>query len=82
MGTKTISLRDEAYDRLKRAKRSPSESFSEVVMRAVWPDLAISAEAYLRMVRERGAVYSRPQLDRIDEVSAEDRPPGEKWPKG
>jgi hypothetical protein len=54
MGTKTISLRDEAYDRLKRAKRSPSESFSEVVMRAVWPDLAISAEAYLRMVRERG----------------------------
>lgn len=32
MGTTTISLRDEAYDRLKDAKRE-GESFSDVVLR-------------------------------------------------
>ncbi|WP_225334005.1 antitoxin VapB family protein [Halomicrobium urmianum] len=32
MGTTTISLRDEAYDRLKEAKRE-DESFSDVVLR-------------------------------------------------
>lgn len=32
MGTKTISIKDDAYDRLKRHKRD-DESFSDVVMR-------------------------------------------------
>jgi predicted CopG family antitoxin len=32
MGTKTISIKDDAYDRLKRHKRG-DESFSDVVMR-------------------------------------------------
>ncbi|MBX0286974.1 antitoxin VapB family protein [Haloarcula salinisoli] len=32
MGTTTISLRDEAYDRLRAAKRE-GESFSDVVLR-------------------------------------------------
>ena len=32
MGTKTISIKDDAYDRLKRHKRA-DESFSDVVMR-------------------------------------------------
>lgn len=32
MGTTTISLRDEAYDRLREAKRE-GESFSDVVLR-------------------------------------------------
>jgi hypothetical protein len=82
MGTKTISLREEAYQRLKAAKRGPSESFSDVVMRAVWPDAPLSAADYLRLVRDRGPGYTPAQLDRIDEVSASDRPPEEKWPKG
>ena len=34
MATKTIALRLEAYERLKRARRTPTESFSDVVMRA------------------------------------------------
>ena len=32
MGTKTISIKDDAYERLKRHKRD-NESFSDVVMR-------------------------------------------------
>jgi predicted CopG family antitoxin len=80
MGTKTISLRDEAYQRLRRARRTPSESFSDVVMRAVWPDQKLSAGEFLHMVRERGAVYSAPELDSVDAASAADRPPTDKWP--
>lgn len=80
MGTKTISLREEAYERLRRARRSPSESFSDVVMRALWPSEPLLAGGFLAMVRERGAVYSAAELDRVDAVAAADRPPVDKWP--
>lgn len=82
MGTKTISLRDEAYERLRRARRNPGESFSEVVMRAVWPDAPLTAGAFLDLVRERGPMYAAEELDRVDEVSALDLPPNDKWPTG
>jgi hypothetical protein len=81
MGTKTISLRDEAYERLRLARRSPGESFSEVVMRAVWPDAPLTAGAYLALVRERGAIYSAEELRRVEEVSERDAPAADKWPK-
>ena len=42
MATKTISLRVEAYERLRRARLHPNESFSEVVMRAVWQEAPIT----------------------------------------
>jgi len=54
MATKTISLREEAYERLRRAKRGPAESFSDVVMRAVWLDQPTTAGEFLRAARERG----------------------------
>jgi hypothetical protein len=38
--TKTISLELDAYERLRKAKRSERESFSEVVRRARWDDAA------------------------------------------
>ena len=37
MATKTISLKMEAYEKLRNARRSPDESFSDVVLRAVGP---------------------------------------------
>ncbi len=40
MGFKTISLSDDAYKILKKAKRSSRESFTEVVRRAVWDEPA------------------------------------------
>jgi predicted CopG family antitoxin len=45
MGTKTVSLKDEAYNRLKSARRYPGESFSEVVLRATWPEDTITGRA-------------------------------------
>jgi hypothetical protein len=81
MGTKTISLRDEAYERLRLARRSPGESFSEVVMRAVWPDAPLTAGAYLALVRERGAIYSAEELRRVEELTERAAPAADKWPK-
>ena len=40
MSFKTISLSEDAYRILKRAKRSPRESFTEVVRRASWDEPA------------------------------------------
>lgn len=79
MGTKTISLKDEAYRRLKAARRYPDESFSEVVLRATWPEDTISAKALLGLFRARH-IHLRPdELDRIAELKAHDRPPEDKW---
>jgi hypothetical protein len=80
MGTKTISLHNEAYERLRRARRNPGESFSEVVMRAVWPDAPLTGGDYLALVRERGPIYAAEEIDRVDEASASDLPPQDKWP--
>lgn len=79
MSTKTISLRLEAYERLKRARREPGESFSDVVMRAEWPDLGVSGSELLAVYERRGAYFSGETLDRIEEAKASDRPPSDKW---
>ena len=47
LSTKTISLKLEAYDRLRSARRYPAESFSEVVLRASWPEDTITARDLL-----------------------------------
>jgi predicted CopG family antitoxin len=52
MATKTISLKIEAWERLRRARLTPDESFSEVVLRAEWPERGMTA-------RELRAVYDR-----------------------
>lgn len=79
MATKTISLTIDAYERLRRARRRPNESFSEVVMRAHWSEEPITAAEYLRMVRERGPLYTADELRAVDDVTATDSPPSDKW---
>jgi hypothetical protein len=70
MATKTISLELDAYERLRKAKRSDRESFSEVVRRARWDDAASTGPqilAYLSDVRRRHPDAFLPDdvLDRI-----------------
>jgi predicted CopG family antitoxin len=79
MATRTISLRLEAYERLKRARKSPRESFSDVVMRAEWPEAGVTAGELLALYERRGAYLSEETLDRIDEAKSADRPPEDKW---
>ena len=79
MATKTISLRVEAYERLRRARLHPSESFSDVVMRAVWDESPITGAELLDLYEVDGPFLSASALDRIDEAKATDRPPEDKW---
>lgn len=79
MGTKTISLKDEAYKRLRAARRYPDESFSEVVLRATWPDDTITAQAFLALMGSRRTRLRAEELDRIDVVKSRDQPPEDKW---
>jgi hypothetical protein len=82
MATKTISLHLDAYERLRAARRNPRESFSQVILRARWPEQTITAGALLERLREHGPHFSAEELDRIDRLDAEDRPPEDKWRAG
>ncbi len=79
MSTKTISLKKDAYDRLRAAKRSSTESFSEVVLRATWPEDTLTAGALLNLYKRRSARFSDEELDRIETLSRADGPPEDKW---
>jgi hypothetical protein len=79
MGTKTVSLKDEAYDRLRAARRYPGESFSEVVLRATWPEDTITARALLDLHVSRRELIRDDELDRIEAATRQDLPPEDKW---
>ena len=75
MATKTITLEVDAYERLKQAKLSPRESFSEVVRRLPLGPAAITAQGYLELVRQRGSQLTEEDCLSIDQVNLADRPP-------
>ncbi len=75
MPTKTITLELDAYERLKRAKRTPRESFSEVVRRLPMPAGAMTAGQFLALTRERGALLTEADARAIDDLNLSDRPP-------
>jgi hypothetical protein len=52
MATKTISLELDAYEKLRKAKRSERESFSQVVRRARWEDSASTGPQILAQLSE------------------------------
>lgn len=79
MPTKTISVRVEAYERLARARKTPAESFSDVIMRARWDRVPVTAGDYLRLARERGPLYGPAELTNLETHDALDRPPRDKW---
>lgn len=79
MSIKTISLKVEAYERLRAARRYPTESFSAVVLRAGWPEDTITARQLLDLSRTRTRRFTDEELDRIDAVKRRDAPPEDKW---
>lgn len=71
MPTKTISLEIDAYEKLRRAKNSSRESFSEVVRRGRWSDEEGTAAGLLAalesMARDHpDALLDDEALDGID----------------
>lgn len=83
MATKTISLELDAYERLRRFKRSPRESFSAVVRRAVWPDAAATGDDILADLRHRathpGSLPDESILEQLDRVQAESNSSQSEW---
>ena len=79
MAVKTISVKTAAHERLKAARRYPGESFSEIILRAQWPEDTITGEELLRRYRDEGAHFSEAELAAIEVVKSGDRPPEDKW---
>jgi hypothetical protein len=78
MGSKNISISDDAYLRLRRARRHPEESFSQVIRRAHWENNESTARAWLDAF---DAVPLTPDtvLDEWEANQKADRPPEDKW---
>ncbi len=83
MATKTITLEIDAYEKLKKAKRSPRESFSSVVRRAVFPAEPCTAADLLiimnRRMREKSVALDEAALDRLDETQRQPRISQSEW---
>jgi predicted CopG family antitoxin len=75
MPTKTISLEIDAYERLKHAKRSPRESFSEVVRRAIFPEESIRGKELRERTFGRTQFLSEEALSAIEQADRSDPPP-------
>lgn len=76
MATKTLSVDEEAYRALARARRHRGESFSQVIKRATWDAGPKRCGGLLS--RAAGEV-SDATLQRWADAQLEDRPPIDKW---
>lgn len=81
MATKTISIDLEAYERLRRARQSPDESFSRVIKRAQWPGKPRTAAALLRALGQ-APLPDPTALDRLELAQRADAPPEDPWQAG
>jgi predicted CopG family antitoxin len=79
MAIKRVSLKMEAYKRLKDARRYPGEPFSEVILRARWPEDTITGAELLARYREEGPHFTEDELDAMGAAKAGVRPPEPKW---
>jgi len=81
MSTKTISIDIEAYERLRRARESPTESFSKVIKRAEWPTPPRTAGAMLSAMAN-APVLEAETIGYLDAAQLADRPPEDPWQDG
>lgn len=76
MATKTLSVDEEAYRALARAKRHRGESFSHVIKRATWADGPKKCGGLL--ARASGEI-SDETLQYLADAQRQDAPPEDKW---
>lgn len=78
MPTKTISVDLEAYEALSKARRSPKESFSQVIRRARWADAPKTCVDLLNALPEMPAAADD-VIRRLEEAQSSDTPPDPTW---
>jgi len=76
MATKTLSVDEEAYLKLVRARKSARESFSKVIKRAKWDDGPPSCGDILK--RAAGEISDK-TLAELEKAQSQDGPPPDKW---
>lgn len=76
MATKTVSVDEEAYHRLVRARRHRRESFSQVIKRATWE---AGKKRCGELLEKASGDVSEETLSRLEKAQREDPIPDEKW---
>ena len=79
MATKTVSLTVEAYEKLRKARKYEVESFSQVVLRATWPEYSITGRELLARLETTEPFLSNDEFDALEAANCEDPPPKDKW---
>lgn len=81
MAVKTVTLKLEAYERLRAARAYPGESFSDVVLRARWAEQTVSGAELLALLATRGPLFTLDELDELEATLVEQRAqlPEDKW---
>lgn len=78
MATKTITIDLVAYEKLRRARLRPDESFSQVIRRGRWERVRSTGAALLEALAHAPAVEDR-VLEHLEAAQRGDRPPGDPW---
>jgi predicted CopG family antitoxin len=78
MATKTITIDLAAYEKLRRARLRPDESFSQVIRRGRWERPRSTGSALLEAL-ERAPPVDEDVLERLERNQAADLPPGDAW---
>lgn len=78
MATKTISIDMEAYEALRRARRSEKDSFSQVIKRAKWDAVMPTCGDLLEVMAKMPAVDEK-TLRYWEKAQREDAAPDDPW---
>lgn len=78
MGSKNVSISEDAYLILRRARRHPGESFSQVIRRGHWDSTTPIARSWLDSF-QKTPIVSDAVLDDWEAAQNEDTPPKDKW---